>query len=144
MNFKSESTDPKSRFNSRSLAALLLAAGLGFSAHAQAFDTDLVICLDSTGSLSDAEWQLQLDGTAMGLQAVLSPDFLTSMVRITVIQFWSTTNVRIPPTVIDSQATLDTLTGDIDTPPGTSGTRDNTDGIFEKLSGGGYQYCELY
>ena len=45
-----------------------LLAGLFFSAHVQAqLEFDLVLCLDASGSMSDADWTLEKTGTTVGL-----------------------------------------------------------------------------
>lgn len=68
---------------------------------------DLALCMDSSGSVSAANFTLQLNGTA---SAVENPEILPhdGSVRITVLQFDSATRVEVPPTVVtaDNAATL--------------------------------------
>ncbi len=62
---------------------------------------DLVLCLDSSGSVSYSQYRLQLEGTA---NAVEDPDVMPhdGSVRLSVLQFSSGTIVEVPPTFIDS------------------------------------------
>lgn len=62
---------------------------------------DLALCLDSSGSVSSSDFQLQLDGTAASIEnpAVVPPN---GSVRITVLQFGSSVSIEVPPTVIDA------------------------------------------
>jgi len=68
------------------------------AAHAQP-QLDLALCLDSSGSVSSSDFQLQLDGTAaaVGDPAIMPQD---GSVRLTVIQFGSSVSVELPPTEV--------------------------------------------
>ena len=114
------------------LFALIFIAGLGFSAHAKAQTVlDLVLCLDASGSMSDDDWTLEKAGTTAGLSAALNPDFLTSEVRVAVVQFPlesgtpGSAGVAVVPTVINSLATLtafNVLVNNLVKPTSSTGT----------------------
>ncbi len=70
----------------------------GFNLYA-APKLDLALCIDSSGSVSSTDFQLQLNGTAssVGDPTIVPQD---GSVRISVIQFGSSISVEVPPTVI--------------------------------------------
>jgi hypothetical protein len=76
--------------------AALFAAGV---AQAQAPRVDLALCIDSSGSINAADWQLQLNGTAAAIEdaATVPRD---GSVRISVFQFSTTIRQEVAPTVI--------------------------------------------
>ena len=61
---------------------------------------DLAICLDGSGSVSNSDWTLQLEGLALAIEnpAVVPHN---NTVRLTVIQFSSGVDLEVPPIVID-------------------------------------------
>lgn len=61
---------------------------------------DLALCLDSSGSVSYSEFQLQLEGTA---QAIENPDIVPrdGSMRLSLLQFSSSDYLEIEPTVIE-------------------------------------------
>jgi len=61
---------------------------------------DLALCLDSSGSVSYSEFQLQLEGTA---QAIENPDIVPrdGSMRLSLLQFSSRDYLEIDPTVIE-------------------------------------------
>lgn len=73
-------------------AALFL---MSTAAHGQALD--LALCIDSSGSISAANFNLQLEGTAQAVQSAVPTD---GSVRLTVLQFGSAITVEVPPTVV--------------------------------------------
>lgn len=77
------------------LAGALMMAGI---VHAQP-KLDLALCLDSSGSVSRSDFQLQLDGAAaaVGDPAVMPQD---GSVRLTIIQFGRDVSVELPPTAV--------------------------------------------
>jgi uncharacterized protein YegL len=87
--------------NKRSkMVAIVLAGALMMvgAVHAQP-KLDLALCLDSSGSISNSDFQLQLDGTAaaVGDPAVMPQD---GSVRLTIIQFGRDVSVELPPTEV--------------------------------------------
>ena len=69
---------------------------------------DFYELLDGSGSISNSDFQLELDGTIAALNAaIVGPSF--GPLRITVIQFGSNSVVECQ-TMVNSQATLNTLT----------------------------------
>lgn len=84
------------------LAALALAAPA--SAAAETVDIGLVI--DGSGSIDSRDWALQREGFSTALRDPANVP-LDGSVAISVVQFSSGTQVEVPRTVIDSQATLD-------------------------------------
>ena len=69
---------------------------------------DFYELLDSSGSISPSDFQLEKDGTVAALNAaIVGPSF--GPLRVTVIQFGSSASLECQQTV-NSQATLDTLT----------------------------------
>jgi len=69
---------------------------------------DFYELLDSSGSISPSDFQLELDGTVAALNAVIvGPSF--GPLRVTVIQFGSVASLECQQTV-NSQATLNALT----------------------------------
>ncbi len=69
---------------------------------------DFYELLDSSGSISPSDFQLELDGTVAALNAaIVGPSF--GPLRVTVIQFGSTSSIECQQTV-NSQATLNALT----------------------------------
>jgi len=68
---------------------------------------DLVLCIDGSGSLEQAGWDLQIAGTQAGLLAALSPaDLASAKGRVTAIVFSGDSVVGPGPTIMDSAATL--------------------------------------
>lgn len=61
---------------------------------------DLAICMDSSGSVSSSEFQLQLEGTA---RAIENEDIIPrdGSVRVSVIQFASSSSTELNPTIIE-------------------------------------------
>ena len=74
---------------------------------------DLALCLDSSGSVSGSEFNLQLEGTA---QALENPDIVArdGSVRATVIQFASRSQVELSPTVI-TEGNIESVVNEIRT-----------------------------
>lgn len=72
----------------------------GICGNAQRLAVDLGLCMDSSGSISAADFQLQLQGTAAAIEnpAIVPHD---GSVRLTVMQFDSATRVEVPPTILD-------------------------------------------
>jgi len=69
---------------------------------------DFYELLDGSGSISNSDFQLELDGTIAALNAaIVGPSF--GPLRITIIQFGSNSVVECQ-TMVNSQATLNTLT----------------------------------
>lgn len=85
------------------LIATLFAFGVAAGARAQP-QIDLALCIDGSGSIIAPDFALQLDGTASAIEsaAIVPRD---STVRIAVVQFASSIQVAVVPTVIDSEAT---------------------------------------
>lgn len=73
----------------------------GLCARQNAPTIDLAFCLDGSGSVSAADFRLQLEGTA---RAVENPDIMPQdgSVRISVIQFASGSRVELVPTIVES------------------------------------------
>lgn len=96
----------------KKLSVLILAIWtlitLGFLGSAQADTLGLSLIMDGSGSISAADWALQLSGYASAIQnpAVVPQD---GSVAINIIQFSTGAAEQIPFTVVDSQATADTL-----------------------------------
>ena len=68
------------------------------NAHADP-DIDLAFCIDGSGSMSAAEFQQQLDGTAAAIEnSLIVPQDGT--VRVSVFQFNSNASIDVSPTVI--------------------------------------------
>lgn len=60
---------------------------------------DLALCLDSSGSVNAADFQLQLNGTAAAIEdPAIVPQ--NGSVRVTVLQFGSAVTTEVPPTEI--------------------------------------------
>lgn len=83
----------KAFFHTIALVGLLLGAN---PARAQ-IQLDLVLCIDGSGSISDNEFTLQLNGTAQAIETVIPTD---GTVRLSVLQFDDATAIEIQPTVI--------------------------------------------
>jgi len=94
---------------------------LAISSYAQAqLQIKLALCLDGTSSMSTTEWGLEKTGTASGLHEALYPDYLGGEVEVSIIVFSTSATTVIGPTVINSQATLEAMTGTAgDTTPWT-------------------------
>ncbi|MBM0106673.1 carboxypeptidase regulatory-like domain-containing protein [Steroidobacter sp. S1-65] len=71
----------------------------GICGNAQRLAVDLGLCMDSSGSMSAADFQLQLAGTAAAVEnaSIIPHD---GSVRLTVMQFSSATTVELAPTVV--------------------------------------------
>jgi len=103
-------------FMSIALSAILVTSIGGQSAFA-IMGTDVIPAggtldfyelLDGSGSISNSDFQLELDGTIAALNAaIVGPSF--GPLRITIIQFGSNSVVECQ-TMVNSQATLNTLT----------------------------------
>ncbi|WP_456415891.1 IPTL-CTERM sorting domain-containing protein [Thiolapillus sp.] len=99
------------RKRSKVMAAVLTGALMMLGVvHAQP-KLDLALCLDSSGSVSNSEFQLQLDGTAAAVAdpAVMPQD---GSVRLTIIQFGRDVYVELPPTEVTA-ANVASLTSQI-------------------------------
>ncbi|MEC7547020.1 MAG: carboxypeptidase regulatory-like domain-containing protein [Pseudomonadota bacterium] len=61
---------------------------------------DLALCMDGSGSVSNSEFQLQLEGTA---QAIENEEIVPrdGSVRVSAIQFSSSSSVHLEPTIIE-------------------------------------------
>ncbi|MFK4753828.1 carboxypeptidase regulatory-like domain-containing protein [Oceanobacter antarcticus] len=61
---------------------------------------DLSLCMDSSGSVSSSEFRLQLEGTALAIEneSIVPRD---GSVRISAIQFSSSSSVELSPTIIE-------------------------------------------
>lgn len=61
---------------------------------------DLALCMDGSGSVSFSDFQLQLEGTAQAIEneAIVPRD---GSVRVSAIQFTSSTRVELKPTIIE-------------------------------------------
>ena len=90
------------------LAALALVAPATASA---AVDIGLVV--DGSGSIDDADWQLQREGFSAALRDPANVP-LDGSVAITVVQFSSGTQVEVPRTLIDSKEKLDGVVAKIE------------------------------
>ena len=68
----------------------------------QPVNLDLAMCMDGSGSVSSAEFQLQLQGTAAAIE---DPEVVPhdGTVRITVLQFNGSTRVEVQPTIITEE-----------------------------------------
>ena len=93
-----------------SLLALIAVAGLSFSSFAQAL-IDLAICLDGTGSVSAAEWTIQVDGTADAIRNTVPGD---GRVRLYLIVFTGTASTELGPTIITSTMVRDDFATDVE------------------------------
>lgn len=96
------------------VAALLLLGAFPSDVRATVA-VDVVLCLDSTGSMSGSEWTLEKNGTVTGLRNALAGR-LDGRTRITVVQFPGSSNatngaagIKVAPTVMDSQTVLDAV-----------------------------------
>lgn len=67
---------------------------------------DLAICMDSSGSVSSSEFQLQLEGTALAVENenIVPRD---GSVRVSAIQFSSSSFVELNPTIIEEDNATD-------------------------------------
>ena len=104
-----------------SLLALIAVAGLSFSSFAQAL-IDLAICLDGTGSVSAAEWTIQVDGTGDAIRNTVPAD---GRVRLYLIVFTGTATTELGPTIITSAMVRDdfaTAVEGLAQPAGGTGT----------------------
>jgi hypothetical protein len=89
------------------IGAVVVAAGLGFSGPSSAVPIELALVLDASGSISAAEWNLQRQGYANALAALL-PGKL-GQVAISVITFSTTSSIARGMTEINTQADVDAL-----------------------------------
>ncbi len=73
---------------------------------------ELCLAIDASGSISGADFTLQLEGIATSVE---SPSIVpqNSTVRISVVQFASSAQVEVPSTLVDNQATATTLANSI-------------------------------
>lgn len=86
-----------------------LSSTAGLCSNQQKPNVDLALCMDSSGSVSTADFQLQLEGTAQAIENVVPRD---GTVRISALQFDSTAKVELNPTIIEEdnvQAIADTI-----------------------------------
>jgi hypothetical protein len=82
------------------LAAVAVAVGLGVSGPSSAVPIELALVLDASGSISPANWTLQVQGYANALAAVL-PSHL-GQVAISVTRFAQTSSVVMGMTTINN------------------------------------------
>ena len=111
------------------LAALALVAPATASA---AIDIGLVV--DGSGSIDDADWQLQREGFSTALRDSANVP-LDGSVAITVVQFSSGTQVEVPRTVIDSKEKLDGVVAKIESMEQRQGGTDPDNGIIGRRRG---------
>lgn len=75
-----------------------LSSTAGLCSNQQKPNVDLVLCMDSSGSVSAADFKLQLEGTAQAIENVVPRD---GTVRISALQFASAATVELNPTIIE-------------------------------------------
>ncbi len=75
-----------------------LSSTAGLCSNQQKPNVDLALCMDSSGSVSAADFKLQLEGTAQAIENVVPRD---GTVRISALQFDSTAKVELNPTIIE-------------------------------------------
>ena len=99
---------------------LLLCFSAGISAQTTQ-SVELCLALDGSGSVSSADFDLQLEGYATAIEnpAVVPQD---SAVSVIVVQFASSAQVELGPVLVDSQATADQLATDIRAIPKLGGS----------------------
>lgn len=75
-----------------------LSSTAGLCSNQQKPNVDLALCMDSSGSVSAADFKLQLEGTAQAIENVVPRD---GTVRISALQFASAATVELNPTIIE-------------------------------------------
>ncbi|AQT60928.1 hypothetical protein B0D95_13175 [Cellvibrio sp. PSBB023] len=75
-----------------------LSSTAGLCSNQQKPNVDLALCMDSSGSVSAADFKLQLEGTAQAIENVVPRD---GTVRISALQFDSSAKVELNPTIIE-------------------------------------------
>jgi choice-of-anchor A domain-containing protein len=75
-----------------------LSSTAGLCSNQQKPNVDLALCMDSSGSVSAAEFKLQLEGTAQAIENVVPRD---GTVRISALQFASASKIELNPTIIE-------------------------------------------
>ena len=85
------------RFKSILVTFLLAVGSVLPVAQAQQVSIDLVMCFDGSGSISPADFQLQVSGAGNAIESVIPRN---GTIRLTVIQFATGVQVEVPPTVI--------------------------------------------
>ena len=117
-------------FNSFKFLALLTISMLTLSGYAQAqYTTDFVICLDASTSMSATDWKTEKDGTTAGLLSALDPHYLNGSIRVSVVQFPTSSGTNgnvarvVGPTIMDSLATLTTFNTAVEALAVPNGTR---------------------
>ena len=78
----------------------------GRPGHGLAAKLDIGLVIDGSGSIDDADWQLQREGFATALRDPANVP-LDGSIAIAVVQFSSGATEEVPRTVIDSQEALD-------------------------------------
>jgi uncharacterized protein YegL len=68
--------------------------------------TQVGLCIDGSGSISDTNWDIMLDGLSKAIKNNVPTD---SSVELTIVQFSSGAQVEVGPIIIDSQATADSI-----------------------------------
>lgn len=97
-----------------------LSSTAGLCSNQQKPNVDLALCMDSSGSVSAANFQLQLEGTAQAIENVVPRD---GTVRVSALQFASAATVELNPTIIEEdnvQAIADKIRAIRKTGGGTS------------------------
>lgn len=114
-----------------SLLALIAVAGLSFSSFAHAL-IDLAICLDGTGSVSSAEWTIQVDGTAAAIRTTVPDD---GRVRLYLIVFTGSATTPLGPTIITSDTVRDNFATAVEAlPQPASGTGTNIESCIDEAN----------
>lgn len=75
-----------------------LSSTAGLCSNEQKPNVDLALCMDSSGSVSAADFQLQLEGTAQAIENAIPRD---GTVRISALQFADSARVELNPTIIE-------------------------------------------
>lgn len=75
-----------------------LSSTAGLCSNQQKPNVDLALCMDSSGSVSAADFKLQLEGTAQAIENVVPRD---GTVRISALQFDSVSKIELNPTIIE-------------------------------------------
>ena len=91
---------------SRLIRGLLCSLFIGASPAALAVPIELSLVVDASGSISAANWDLQMDGYTNAINAAMSTD---GSVAVSVVRFADTASVVRPMTIINSAAARTSL-----------------------------------
>ncbi len=99
-----------------SLVLVLPTAALGQSAPPAQGRQDIVFAVDGSGSIDNAEWALQKDGITAALQDRAAFP-LDGTIAVGLVQWSTNAVVQVPLTVLDSEATLNSVIAQVQAVP---------------------------